>query len=316
MEKLLTICIPTYNRRVWLERAVNGVLPYINEEVELLICDNCSTDDTREFCEQIASAHSIIYHRQETNIGPDGNFLWCLNNAQGKYIQLLADDDYYESGEIPKLTDILRDKDVAVAEINAASELNGVISGNIRANGLREYNANNIHDFIDETGVYLTFLSTMVFNRDCFHAVAQPESYKNTNLLQTHIFMEMIARFRTALIIGDVRCVSEAENSSGYNIYEVFIKNWGEVLFGTGVKYGLSKKRLTQVYKASLLDFVFGAIIKDRIKGIPFGTGNKFKYFAPLMKYKIAWTKLYPSLILPKKTLKKIIEKKQGHIIE
>ena len=45
---LLTIAIPVYNREAFLRRSLNTIIPYIDDEVELFVSDNASTDSTME----------------------------------------------------------------------------------------------------------------------------------------------------------------------------------------------------------------------------------------------------------------------------
>lgn len=112
---LLTISIPTYNRAKLLKDNVLALLSDINKssipisKLEILISDNASTDETPIFCQGLIRKSEIIrYHRNESNLGPDLNFVNCVNMASGEYIILLGDDDKFEDGSINIVLNLIK----------------------------------------------------------------------------------------------------------------------------------------------------------------------------------------------------------------
>lgn len=311
MEKLLSICIPTYNRKKFLERSINALLPQLCDKLEVLISNNCSPDDTDEYCKTLDSR--IIYHKQPENIGSDGNFLWLMDNAKGKYIILLSDDDYLEDGAVTRLINFLNGKEIGLGIINSRSQMkDGRITDLLYGVGEDiEFSEEEISDFLETIGVQLTFISGLVFNRDLLKKVQDKKQFNNTNLLQTCVAFKCLEFNKKTALIKTVACVAENENSSGYNFYKVFVKNWHDVLFKVGLSAGLPKKSLINVYNNTLGSFVLSFLVKDRLNTIPFDNDNRLKYLVSVWRYKKAWTRLYPTLIIPKFLLKKIAKSKQ-----
>lgn len=311
MEKKLSICIPTYNRRVFLERSINAILPQLTDDVEVLISNNCSTDDTDEYCKTLDPR--ITYHKQPENIGPDGNFLWLMENASGKYILILSDDDYLEDGAVDRLINFLNGKEIGLGITNSRSRLkDGRITDLLYGIGEDiEYSEDRISDFLESVGVQLTFISGLIFNKELLNKVQDKRQYNKTNLLQTCVAIKCLEFNKKTALIKSVACVAENDNSSGYNFYKVFVKNWHDVLFKVGLSAGLPKKALINVYNRTLGSFVLGFLVKDRINTIPFDNENRLKYLASVWHYKKAWTRLYPTLIMPKFLLKKIAKSKR-----
>lgn len=311
MEKKLSICIPTYNRRKFLERSINALLPQLTDDVEVLISNNCSPDDTDEYCKTLDSR--ITYHKQPENIGPDGNFLWLMDNAKGKYIILLSDDDYFEDGAVSRLINFLDGKEIGLAIINYKCSLKDGsftdytygISDNV------EYAENQIAEFLEHIGIQLTFVSGLVFNRDLLKKVVNKSQYKSTYLLQTCVALECLKFNKKTALICTVSCVMELDNSSGYNFYQVFIKNWHDVLFKVGLSAGLPKKALVNVYNRTLKHYIIYYLIKDRLSTTSFENDHKLKYFAEVWRFKYAWLRLYPVAIMPKFLLRKIAKSKK-----
>lgn len=99
MNKLLTIAIPTYNRAElleqqlsWLHQAIKG----FEADCEIIICDNCSTDNTQEVVEKwqpIFSNTSFRAYRNPENLGLMRNITLCIEIAKGEYVWTVGDDD-------------------------------------------------------------------------------------------------------------------------------------------------------------------------------------------------------------------------------
>ena len=100
---LVTIGIPTYNGGKRLPRPIESIWPQNYPNLEVLISDNCSTDNTTEVVENYRRQHpEIRLVRQEKNIGQIGNYSYLIQAAKGKYFIWLADDDFLEPGFILK----------------------------------------------------------------------------------------------------------------------------------------------------------------------------------------------------------------------
>lgn len=93
-EPLVTIAIPTYNRAKSgkLLKVIEHSLNQTYENLEIIVSDNCSEDNTQDIMHSIQD-NRLKYYRQESNIGPNGNFNFCLQQATGKYFLLFHDDD-------------------------------------------------------------------------------------------------------------------------------------------------------------------------------------------------------------------------------
>ena len=92
-DPLVSIGIPTYNRANGnLLKVIERALGQTWQNVEVIVSDNCSTDHTPELVGAIEDPR-LRYIRQETNIGPNNNFNYCLKQAKGEYFLLFHDDD-------------------------------------------------------------------------------------------------------------------------------------------------------------------------------------------------------------------------------
>lgn len=116
-EILLTIAIPTYNGSKYIRETIDSIISSLpnknSEQIEILISDNASTDNTPEIIHEYSQKYPNLfsYHRNDTNIGYDGNVDAIFKKAKGKYIELLGDDDYLENDAISKILNILNQYD-------------------------------------------------------------------------------------------------------------------------------------------------------------------------------------------------------------
>ena len=95
---LASICIPTYNRAGQLEQALTSAMQQDYDNLEIIVVDNASTDDTATIvhrCQQLDDR--IAYKANESNIGAVNNFNAAISLANGAYVMWLADDDWIDS---------------------------------------------------------------------------------------------------------------------------------------------------------------------------------------------------------------------------
>lgn len=94
---LVTIGIPTYNRAgAMLKGTIECALGQTYDNIEIIVSDNCSSDNTGEVVTSYKS-EKVKYLRQNVNLGSNGNFNALLKAATGSYFLLLHDDDLIDT---------------------------------------------------------------------------------------------------------------------------------------------------------------------------------------------------------------------------
>ncbi len=95
----VTVCIPTFNRRELLAASLQSVRDQSLENVEIIVSDNASTDDTGDYVRSLNDPR-VRYDRLDENIGLFGNLSRCLHLGSGRYRVMLPDDDLMLPGNL------------------------------------------------------------------------------------------------------------------------------------------------------------------------------------------------------------------------
>lgn len=108
----LSVCIPTYNRAHFLQECLSSLVPQItSDEVEVVVIDNCSQDNTSQVAEEFVRQNSRVrYFRNDTNLGYSGSQKKCFECAHGIYAAILCDDDLYLGGEVAEIMKVISGK--------------------------------------------------------------------------------------------------------------------------------------------------------------------------------------------------------------
>ena len=105
---LVSIGIPTYNRaHSYLRYALRGAVNQTYKNIEIIVSDNCSPDNTESVVKSFNDPR-IRYYRQKNNIGPLDNRNFCLEQSQGQYFLLLFDDDVIDDDFISTCMDAVK----------------------------------------------------------------------------------------------------------------------------------------------------------------------------------------------------------------
>ncbi len=100
---LVSIGLPTHNRAPSLRRSIESALTQDYPNLELVISDNASTDETQAICKEFCRRDQRVrYTRQRVNQGAIANFRQVLERAQGEFFMWLADDDWLETSYVTK----------------------------------------------------------------------------------------------------------------------------------------------------------------------------------------------------------------------
>lgn len=101
---LVSVGLPTYNRPLFLKRALNSLKNQSYTNFEVIVSDDCyPAEENRIVCDEfLKRGLNIIYHKPEKNLGAPNNHKRVLELAKGKYFFWASDDDLWDNHFISK----------------------------------------------------------------------------------------------------------------------------------------------------------------------------------------------------------------------
>lgn len=252
---LLAINIPIYNRNVYLERMLSRFLEdqdLFEEKVSLYISDNCSEESLSDTVQAFQDKGlKVDYHRNETNVGGDGNIVNCFRREGGRYVWVLGSDDVPCPGVVREIVRVLE-----------SGPEYGVmhVSSKVGEKGLTEYDEADV--FFETIHVWVTFISGNIVNQR-FISQVPLEKYLSTSFAQVPLYLT--AGFKlgknAVLSLEAFENETDASGNGGYNIFRVFCDNLLGLLQASVKDNCLSQASFLRIKKAVFKDFTVKYII-------------------------------------------------------
>ena len=277
---ILSICIPTYNRAEILDKTLSQIVSediFLNtNKIQLLISDNCSTDNTSEICENYKKKYpnKIKYLRQSTNL-EDKNFIQVLKSAEGKFAKLSNDTLSYNNGALETIVDYLEKTEKSV-----------MFFTNWRKKGVKEFiEFDNFDKFINFVTYQCTWIGGLCVKTDEFLKLKSPEKYSSLYLAQVYIIAQLSKNNGISVVNTHLMEVADVSKRGGYNVCEVFGKNFITILLDLMNEGLISKKSYDKVLKATLLRQI-SFYHFDFHRQFEFDKCGYFKYLFEYYKFK------------------------------
>lgn len=168
--KKVSVIIPCFNQAKYLEDAINSVLNQTYKNIEIILINDASTDNTKEIAKKyLNKVDNFVFIDNKTNLGLSSSRNIGISNSSGEYILPLDADDEIKPTYIEKAVSIL-DSNEKIGIVYSKAEFFGVISGEW------ELPAYNLKNFILENCI---FCSALYRKKDWLKAGKYDETMKN-----------------------------------------------------------------------------------------------------------------------------------------
>ncbi|MDI6034448.1 glycosyltransferase [Flavobacterium sp. LB2P84] len=143
---LFSIVIPTYNRSSDLVRCLNSLVSQTYKNFEVVVCDNASTDNTKEIIERYNGLLNLNYiYLTENSGGPAKPRNVGVANAKGEWVCFLDSDDWYTDNKLEYISNLNLDEvDFIYHDLNIIQ--NGVVIKKMKSRNLSKVDA--YHDLL------------------------------------------------------------------------------------------------------------------------------------------------------------------------
>jgi glycosyltransferase involved in cell wall biosynthesis len=227
---LLTIAIPTFNRSKFLDRAlatITAQLPYCQEQIQIMISYNCSTDDTSLVVQKYINANAPIkYFKNELNKGADFNIRQCYILPETEYILVFGDDDVLEPNSLQVILNTINQyPNFGIYHLSWRALTASKKQGNIH----EVFFYDDSVQFIKKISHNITFISANVINRKYLPGFSTDEFLKS-NLVQLPLLLQIFfcAEYNLVQVLPLVAV--EPDNSGGYSVCKTFGENLNMIL--------------------------------------------------------------------------------------
>lgn len=176
---VLSICIPTFNRSVFLIECLESVLESAKgyeSRIEIIISDNASNDETTNVAAKYVEKFCFIrYNRNVENV-IDENFFIAARLAKGKYVWIFADDDKMEKNAVAVvMAQIQKEYNLIILNYSMWDKYFKRI---IKYTGFNKSNFiyfNNPDELLKTFGIKIQYLSSVVIEKARLLCLSQSE---------------------------------------------------------------------------------------------------------------------------------------------
>lgn len=220
----LSVCIPTYNRAAFLEETIESILSQATDDIEIVISDNCSQDNTGEIIRQLQQKFGqITYFKWDENKGADLNYLKVVELAKGEYCWLLGSDDALIPGAIGTiLSEINYGCDIYLCDRwECTYSLQPIRKKRwLDVSEDRMFDFSNQQDVMDyfnkatSIGAVFSYLSSIIVKRSAWNSVRYDVSMTGTAYSHAYILVSLITKGAKLKYLRDAKVLCRSWNDS------------------------------------------------------------------------------------------------------
>lgn len=226
MNAMLSICIPTYNHAKDLAAMLKNLvsLPSFADDVEVVISDNASTDETHVIGERFAAEHSgkINYFRNAENVR-DANFALALARGTGKFLKLANDTLLFSEAGLRQLLDATKQF--------SSLEAPPVLFFSNQTKPLRQVSCDSLDAFVREVSFQSTWIGSFGIWKEDFDRFSDFSRMHELQLSQLDVLCRMVVQRKHAEVFNfKFADPYPRPNKGDYNLTQIFGINYFTIL--------------------------------------------------------------------------------------
>lgn len=267
-QPLLSICIPTRNRSDVLNLCLKSIVedPAFSDDVEIVVSDNCSTDETKVVVMSYSeNRQNIKYFRNDTDVGGDRNILLSLERGTGAFLKLNNDYSVFNEGALGFL----------LLEIKKNIDEKPVLFFHQGYNPCEREIITDFNDIFRKEKWSMSWMGSYGYWRDDFQNFEERDRRISTMFQQVDWFIRSFKKKQKILYLSKgltTRLPFKAQQG-GYNFIEVHTRNFltqFEELVPQGL---LQESTIEYVKREELLPTMVAWLLK-----IKFANKGRFTY--------------------------------------
>ena len=229
----LSICIATYNRAEYIGETLESIIPQLTDEVEIVIADGASTDNTSTIVKSyIKTCKQIRYIRLPLKGGVDQDYCKAVEYAQGKMCWLFPDDDLLKPDAVKTvLNEVKNDYSLIVVNAQVMNRNFSKIIENqrVRINTNEIYSESELDILFCRVIPYMSFIGCVVINRNLW-LQREKKRYFGTEFIHVGVIFQAPLP-ASALVIAEPYITIRLGNAQwSPRSFEIWMYKWPNLL--------------------------------------------------------------------------------------
>lgn len=230
---ILSVCIATFGRGDVIAETLDSIVDQLQDEVELVIVDGASPDDTEQIVAPYVERHpNVRYVREATNSGVDEDYDKTVGYARGRYCWLMPDDDLMRPGAIARVLEAIKeDHELILVEaevriLDFSKVLEKTRTGIAKD---RRYGPGDAEQLFTDMGDHLTFIGSVIIRRDVWQR-RNREMYFGSLFIHVGVIFQQPA-IESALFIAEPQVTIRFGNANWTSrTFEIWMFLWPELI--------------------------------------------------------------------------------------
>ena len=176
MNDIVSIIVPVYNVEKYLEKCIYSILNQSYKNIEIILVDDGSTDDSGKICDHFSNVdHRIsVIHKKNGGLSDARNA--ALDIAKGTYVTFVDSDDYIKVDYVQYLYTLLKkyDADISICEFDYMDESGKRINHPLANNKEMEFNQKKALKKLLGQKLYTNSSSGKLFKMEYFADIRYP----------------------------------------------------------------------------------------------------------------------------------------------
>jgi glycosyltransferase involved in cell wall biosynthesis len=230
----LSICIATRNRAKVIGETLDSLLCSISDEVEILVLDGASTDDTeRVLGEYTRRSPQLRYVRLSSNGGVDLDYHRAVEQASGEFCWLMTDDDVADADAIPRILAKLGDAiDLLIVNSRVCNEdFSRVLqTKRLEIDRDHQFEPGEFEAFFRLATRYLSFIGAVVIRRSTWLA-RRKEPYLGTEFIHCGIIFQRPLERRIVVMAEPLLSIRYGVAQWSSRAFQIWMFKWPELVW-------------------------------------------------------------------------------------
>lgn len=194
MDNLISVIVPVYNVEKYLEKCVSSIIKQSYKNLEIILVDDGSTDNSGKICDEFALKDNRIKVIHKENGGLSSARNKALEIAKGEYIGFVDSDDYISEDMYETLYKVIKENEADISIVSFYEEYNGKIIG-VRDTGNLEVltKLEAINELLIDTKIQ-SYAWNKLFKRELFSELEFPTGKNFEDIATTLLLFEKASK--------------------------------------------------------------------------------------------------------------------------